>query len=279
MKMDIKNIDKKYIIIGACTLVVVLIGFVVYIFKSKTPVEESSFFSSFVSSSAPTTSMVLTEKIETEPVVTEPPMFERAAQLYQLNSDTVGYIKINNTMVDYPVVQIPGNSEIGNSYYIDHDFDRNPAKKGAIFLDYRAYFGPDENLHSDNLVIYGHNMRNDTMFGSLRHYRQDYSFYEKNSIIELSSNYKDYKYEIFGFFIVSGSSTSDFKYWNYINFANEEEFNQFVNQVKRRSLVKIDADVKYGDKLVTLSTCYADEDNSRFVIVGRRLSDEEASMT
>lgn len=277
MKTDIKKIDNKYIIIGASVAVVVLIGFLVYISKDKALVEESSF-SSF-NSSRTTTSIVLTEEIKTEPVVTEPPMFERAAELYQQNSDTVGYIRIKNIMVDYPVVQIPGNSEIGNSFYIDHDFNKEYSKAGAIFLDYRASFGPDESLHSDNLVVYGHNMYNETMFGSLRHYRNDYSFYEENSIIEFSSNYKDYKYEIFGFFIVSGSATSDFKYWNVINFEDEEDFNQYINQVRRRTPTNIDVNVEYGDKLIALSTCYSDADNSRFVIVGRRLSDDEATET
>jgi len=275
MKTDIKKIDNKYIIIGASVAVVVLIGFLVYISKDKALVEESSF-SSF-NSSRTTTSIVLTEEIRTEPVVTEPPMFERAAELYQQNSDTVGYIRIKNIMVDYPVVQIPDNPEIGNSFYIDHDFNKEYSKAGAIFLDYRANFGSDENLHSDNLVVYGHNMRNDTMFGSLRRYRQDYSFYEKNSIIELSSNYKDYKYEIFGFFIVSGSATSDFKYWNKVDFSDEDDFNQYVNQVRRRTPINIDVDVEYGDKLIALSTCYSDADNSRFVVVGRRLSDDEVT--
>ncbi|NLP27111.1 MAG: class B sortase [Clostridiales bacterium] len=275
MKTDIKKIDNKYIIIGASVAVVVLIGFLVYISKDKALVEESSF-SSF-NSSRTTTSIVLTEEIRTEPVVTEPPMFERAAELYQQNSDTVGYIRIKNIMVDYPVVQIPDNPEIGNSFYIDHDFNKEYSKAGTIFLDYRANFGSDENLHSDNLVVYGHNMRNDTMFGSLRRYRQDYSFYEKNSIIELSSNYKDYKYEIFGFFIVSGSATSDFKYWNKVDFSDEDDFNQYVNQVRRRTPINIDVDVEYGDKLIALSTCYSDADNSRFVVVGRRLSDDEVT--
>lgn len=273
MKIDIKKIDNKYIIIGVSVLLVVLIGFIVYLLKGKAPVEEPAV--SFSSTSRSTTSMVLTEKIETEPVVTEPPMFEKAVELLQLNSDTVGYIRMQNTMVDYPVVQIPNDVEIGNSYYIDHDFNKEYSKAGAIFLDYRNNFGVDESLHSDNLVVYGHNMYNDTMFGSLRHYRNDYSFYEENSIIEFSSNYKDYKYEIFGFFIVSGSSNSDFPYWNILNFANEAEFNQYVEQVRRRSLVDIDVDVEYGDKLIALSTCYSDDDNSRFVIVGRKLSDDQ----
>ena len=84
MKIDIKKIDNKYIIIGVSVLLVVLIGLIVYLLKGKAPVEEPAV--SFSSSSV-TTSMVLTEKIETEPVVTEPPMFEKAVELLQLNSE------------------------------------------------------------------------------------------------------------------------------------------------------------------------------------------------
>lgn len=266
----------KKIIIGSCVILAVCIGFGVYILGNRSNDNISVNNSLNISSSSD--SMLLTERIETaEYVCTPDELTERAVNLLKINTDTVGYIKISNTMVDYPIVQIPNNDEIGNSYYIDHDFYHEEAREGAVFLDYRNNFAKDESLHSDNMVIYGHNMANDSMFGSLSLFRRDYSFYEKNSIIELSSNYKDYKYKIFGFFIVSGSSTSDFKYWNCLDFPAKDDFDCYVNNVRSRSLVDIDVDVEYGDKLLALSTCYSDADDSRFVIAARRLRDGEVA--
>lgn len=270
-----KNI-KKYAIIGSAAVVIICVAIGVYILVSKnTGGVKLNNYSSGVQYS----SLNVTEKIETaiEFVKTPMKLSQRAEDLLKINSDTVGYIKISDTMVNYPMVQLPGNEDIGNSYYIDHDFYHRSAREGAIFLDYRNYFGDDESLYSDNLVIYGHNMADDSMFGSLSLYRRDYSFYEKSPIIEMSSNYKDYKYKIFGFFIVSGSSTSDFKYWNCINFATEDDFRYYVDNVRNRSLVDINVDVEYGDKLLALSTCYSDADDSRFVIAARRLREGEAT--
>jgi sortase B len=113
------------------------------------------------------------------------------------------------------------------------------------------------------------------MFGSLRKYRQDYSFYDESPFIELSSNYKDYQYVIFGLMITSGNWYSDFCYWNMEELDTEDDFNSYVNTVKNSSLIDTGVDVSYGDKLLTLSTCYADEDNSRFIVVARRLRDDE----
>lgn len=220
--------------------------------------------------------------VETLPPQTEPadyvasskPLTDKAKEMLAINSDTVGWIKISNTMVDYPMTQCDDDE-----YYLDKSFTTGEeCREGTIFIDYRANFGEDASAHSDNIVIYGHNMANDTMFGSLSLYRRDLSFYEKNQIIELSSNYEDFKYKIFGFFIVSGNGDSDFPYWNCTNFDTEDDFKYYVDNVKSRSMVNIDnVDVKYGDKLVSLSTCYSDEDNTRFVVVGRRLRAGESA--
>lgn len=214
-------------------------------------------------------------------------MTERAKILLKKNRDIIGWIKIDNTMIDYPLVLDPGEVTAGqgygdsdyvaNSYYLNHDLDGNEAREGTLFLDYRNKFGSSEVMQSDNIVIYGHNMANNTAFGSLRKYRQDYSFYDESPFIELSSNYKDYQYIIFGFMITSGNWYTDFRYWDMEDFQTEEEFNSYVETVRNGSMVDTGVDVKYGDKLLTLSTCYADEDNSRFIVVARRLRDNEVS--
>ena len=212
-------------------------------------------------------------------------MSERAKIFLRKNRDIVGWIRIDNTQIDKPLVLDPGEIAAGqgygdsdyvaNSYYLNHDLDGSEARGGTLFLDYRNNFGSSEVMQSDNIVIYGHNMANNTMFGSLRKYRQDYSFYDESPFIELSSNYKDYQYIIFGFMITSGNWYTDFRYWDMEDFNTEDEFNSYVETVRNGSMVDTGVDVEYGDKLLTLSTCYADEDNSRFIVVARRLRDNE----
>lgn len=210
---------------------------------------------------------------------------ERAKIFLRQNKDVIGWIKIPNTQIDDPLTLDPGaitagegygDSEyVANSYYLDHNLDGTTSRGGTLFLDYRNKFGSSELTQSDNILIYGHNMANNTMFGPLRKYRQNYSFYDESPFIELSSNYKDYQYIIFGFMITSGNWYTDFRYWDMEEFNNEDEFNSYVETVRKGSMVDTGVDVEYGDKLLTLSTCYADEDNSRFIVVARRLRDGE----
>lgn len=215
---------------------------------------------------------------------------EKAKIFLRQNSDYIGWISIDNTQVDGPIVFDPGeiNPEEGdegygdeayeaNSYYLDHDINRQSYRAGTLFMDYRDVFGSSEEDQSENLIIYGHNMANNTMFGSLRKYRQDYSFYDESPFIELSSLYEDYQYVIFGFMITSGNWYTDFRYWDMEELDTEEEFNSYVETIKNCSMVDTGVDVQYGDKLLTLSTCYADEDNSRFLVVARRLRDNETA--
>ena len=221
-------------------------------------------------------------------VPSEKGMTERAKMLIKQNKDIVAWIKIDQTKVDYPVVRDPGEIPAGlpyyggeeyevNSYYLEHGVDRELHREGALFMDFRDDFGSVEENQSENIVIYGHNMANNTMFGSIRRYRQDYDFFEAAPFIELSSNYRDYDYVICCCCITSGHTYTDFGYWDMEELDDEETFNEYINLARGRQLFDTGVDVKYGDKLLTLSTCYADEDNSRFIIIARRLRDGEKS--
>ncbi len=193
-----------------------------------------------------------------------------AQMLLPYNSDIVGWISIQNTKVDYPVVQ----SE-DNDYYLDTGFDHKSNRAGAVFMDYRNVFGFDVSEQSDNIVIYGHNMANNSMFGSLRRYRQDFSYYKINQYIELCSNYDRYTYVIFGLVITEGSAEAPWRYWDMEEFANKQEFDDYVATVRQKNLVDIDVDVQYGDQLLTLSTCYSDADDTRFLVIARKLREGE----
>ena len=214
---------------------------------------------------------------------------ERTKSLKRLNKDIMGYIKIDGTQVDYPFLLDPGElngsdpyygegSYIPDSYYLEKDIFRQYYDRGSLFADYRNIFGSNEAEHSENLVIYGHNWYDGTMMGSLRKYRSGADFYNQYPFIKVSSNYRDYDYVIFAFLVTSGTyDATDFHYWNMEEIDTEEDFNFFIDCCKRSWCIDTGIDVKYGDQLLTLSTCYADWDNSRFIVVARKLRDGEVA--
>ena len=221
-------------------------------------------------------------------IQSETGMTEEAKMLMKQNKDIAGWLRIKDTNVDYPVLSDPGEvtpdmsyyggiSCPANDYYLHRDLDGSYKFAGTLYMDYRDNFGGVESEQSENIIIYGHNMANNTMFGSIRRYRQDASFFEQSPFIEFNSNYKDYDYVICACLITGGNWYSDFIYWDMEELNTEEDFNYYMENVKAKQLYDWGVDVKYGDKLLTLSTCYADEDNSRFLIIARRLRDGESA--
>lgn len=202
----------------------------------------------------------------------EMPMLPEAQNIVKVNSDIVGWIKIDDTRVDLPVLQ-----GLDNDFYLDRDFKKEKAEYGSIFLDYRNKFTAKE--QSDNLVIYGHDTSTNAMFGDLdQYYYQGLNHLITHPYINLNSNYRRSKYIIFGV-IITNSLERDGKIWPYHNildFGSEDEFDAYVLEAKKRSIYKTYLDVKYGDKLITLSTCatnvFAD---ARLVIVAREVREGE----
>ena len=116
------------------------------------------------------------------------------------------------------------------------------------------------------------------MMGSLRKYRSGPEFYDEHPFIRLSSNYRDYDYVVFAFLVTSGSYyDTDFRYWNMEDLDTEEEFNFYIDCCKRSWGLDTGIDVKFGDKLLTLSTCYSEVENARFLVVARRLREGEVA--
>lgn len=201
-----------------------------------------------------------------------------AKKLLDRNPDVAGYITIPNTPISNPIMQSADNKK-----YLHMNIDGGDSRAGELFLDYRNHFDDVKNgklsiANSDNLIIYGHNMANESMFGSLKYYQRDDSYYSKHPIIYLNSNYECYTYKIFAYFLLDAvdSSETAFDCWNKLNFKDEEDFYDFVNEAKKRSITLNDVDVKYGDKLVTLSTCNTVlGDTGRLIVMGRLLRDNE----
>ena len=196
--------------------------------------------------------------------------------LVDMNPDVVGYIQIpdkngscKDSGVDYPVVQKREESE--RDFYLDHNFRGEEARAGSIYLDYRNVLSSRE--RSGNLIIYGHEMSDGSMFGKLKNYYTDSYFYEEHPLILLSSRYEVSTYKIFGYYYADGGDGDcEFFYTDKTDFGSEDEFYDYVNQIKRRALAENNVDVKYGDELLTLSTCitgaYTD---ASFVVTARKL--------
>ena len=198
----------------------------------------------------------------------------RALSVRMINDDVIGYVKIPHTSVDYPVFQSEDNEK-----YMDKDMYGEYLQSGCIFMDYRDNIDPDPKKQSNNLVLYGHNMLNGSKFATLHYYRQDDEFIDKAPVIEFDTNYAQQYYAIIGYFVTSGSYGEshygdEFAYWDMENM-DEKEFKEYLDTVKERTYGDTGVDVKYGDQLLTLQTCFMDEDNSRFLVIGRKLREGE----
>lgn len=205
----------------------------------------------------------------------ESPILPQFESLLDINPETIGWVTVPNTTADFVVVQ-KTDEEIGNEYYLKHDFFNESSESGAVFMDRRDIV--TENSTSDNLILYGHNQADKTMFGDLKKYK-DIEFYKNNPVLTFSTLYNENKYKIISYFVIDSDTEHEdiFDYHNYINFNTQEKFDYFISEIKDRSYMLNDVDVKYGDNLLTLSTCSSEFSSARFVIVAREVRDGESS--
>lgn len=199
-------------------------------------------------------------------------ILDSAKQLLEINPDTVGWVHIEGTNVSLPVVQ--KTTDDGNEYYLKCAFDGSANKAGTVFIDRRNVINADE--RSDNLILYGHNQKDKTMFGDLAYYKKDLTYYSEHPVIQFSSNYRMDTYKIFAYFVtpVLESQTADgviFDYHNRLNFNSKEEYSEFIDNIMLRTQIITPVDVQYGDEFITLSTCSNEFAPSRFVVFARKV--------
>ncbi len=202
----------------------------------------------------------------TEPGPTQPPvMLEDMAILYERNPHTVGWIYIDD-YINWPVLQTPNTVEWIN-YYLYRDFQGNDDIRGSIYIREACdVFEP-----SDNVVIYGHNMKDMSMFGTLSRYRKQ-TFYENHKYIYFDTLYERHVYEVFAVFTTSGTLGEGYAYHLFNDARSEAEFNDFVATCKSMAFFDTGITPTYGDKLITLSTCWDLDNNGRLVVVARRVT-------
>lgn len=214
--------------------------------------------------SEPTTVPEPTEpSATTEPTQpTEPKILSQFQALHAINKDMVGWIEIPGTEINYPVVQSPYEA----NFYLRKNFYKEKATCGTIYVREACnVFAP-----SDNVTIYGHNMRNGTMFADL-HLYEEKSFWWDNRYIFFDTLYEYHTYEIFAIFISTADLDVGFKYHIFDDARNQQEYDEFVAKCKELSLYDTGITPEYGEKLITLSTCDKSIDDGRFVVVARRV--------
>lgn len=191
-----------------------------------------------------------------------PPILDDLAPVFALNQSAVGWIKIDGTGVDYPVMQTSNND-----YYLNHNFNQEEDNNGSIYLDKDCSIWP----RTQNLLIYGHNMKSGKMFGSLKKYK-DESFYKDHSTIQFDTLYEKGTYQIMYVFneVIHDESEVVFKYYQFINANSSEEFDSYMKEMEQMALYDTGVKAHYGDALITLSTCDYTKNSDRFVIVAKK---------
>lgn len=178
-------------------------------------------------------------------------------KLKEQNNETVAWIKVNNTNVEYPVVK-----STNNSFYLNHSFDKGKNSAGWIFADYKNKFDNTDK----NIVIYGHNMRDGSMFGSLKNIlSSDWYDNEENTNITLYTENGERIYKVFSIYKIESED-----YYIKTEFSNENEFEKFIDTLKKRSIKNFNIDISKEDSILTLSTC-ANNNKYRVVLHAKKM--------
>ena len=183
--------------------------------------------------------------------------------LFSKNMKLAGWLKIDGTKIDYPVMQTSDNE-----YYLNHNFNQQKDNNGSLFLDCECSLYPQ----STNMIIYGHHMKSGNMFGNLQKYaKEDYGKEHKN--IYFDTIFEKGTYEVMFVFYskVYDNDELVFKYYQFINANSETEFNYYMDEMKKLSLYDTGVTANYGDKLLTLSTCDHSQTDGRFAVVAKKI--------
>ncbi len=184
------------------------------------------------------------------------------APIYELNNDFVGWLRIPGTKVNYPVVQHPEEKD----YYLKRDFYGNASNHGAIYVKEDC----DVEKPSDNVTVYGHRMKDGSMFASLHLYLEK-AFWEEHPYIYMDSLQEHRTYEIMAVFTMSASDPDGFMYHEFVEAEDPVAFDRFTAQCKALSLYDTGVDAQWGDSFITLSTCEYSRENGRLVIIAKRI--------
>ena len=182
-------------------------------------------------------------------------------ETHSKNSDFIGQLSIKGTKIDYPIMYTPDEPH----KYLYANFDGEYDKKGLPFIDENC------TLYSDNVIIHGHNMKDNSMFGTLPDYAKK-SYWEKHKIIRFDTLYEEREYEVMFAFRdrVYYKHEDVFKFYQFINARDEADFEYAMENYRKKALYDTGVTAEYGDQLLTLVTCAYHVDNGRFVVVAKK---------
>jgi len=192
---------------------------------------------------------------------------EKYQSVYDMNSDFVGWVYIPDTPLNYPVMQTKDDPE----YYLRRDFDKKYSDYGVPFMDFKCTVDK-----SDNIIIYGHNMLNKTMFSAVESYAKK-SYWEAHPYVGFDTMNGFGTYQVAICARIDLQNT-DFYYTDTVNFANKQEFDDYMAKAKAHAGYDTGVSLEYGDKLLLLSTCEYQYDEGRYIIIAKKVSDEDLSL-
>lgn len=191
----------------------------------------------------------------------EEPQDTPYAALYAENSDFVGWLHIDNTRIDYPVMSTPGEPE----YYLYRAFDQTSSQSGTPFV------GKDSTIDSDLFIVYGHNMKDDTMFGTLDRYAEQ-AFWEKTPSVSFTTICEEREYEIFAAVKtrVLYQDEPGYRWYYQAGDLTGEAFDELIRYLRENALYDTGITPVYGEQIMILCTCSYQEDNGRFLVAARK---------
>ncbi|MCM1541991.1 MAG: class B sortase [Blautia sp.] len=193
-------------------------------------------------------------------------VLEEFKVLLNKNQKLIGWIKIDGTNIDYPVMQTTDNE-----YYLDHNLNQAYDRNGSIFMDKDC----DVLEPSTNYILYGHHMKSGQMFGYLDRYGKE-EYYEEHPYIQFDTIYEKGLYQVMYVFRSHVYSEDEiaFKYYQFIDVNSEQEFDSYMQEMAAMSYYDTGVTAEYGDQLLTLSTCDYQEKDGRFVVVAKKIEEE-----
>lgn len=248
---EVKNLKKWLTRIIIVTFIISLLISVTYIIKNKMQdKKQDEIFEELEN--------IVTEKQDENREQQEESI--NLQELYELNNDFVGWIKIEDTNISYPVMQTDNDRK---DYYLRKNFYKEYSQLGTPYI--AEYCNVQT---SDNVIIYGHHITNYQMFGELEKYKNK-EFYDNHKMINFNTIYGNADYEIIAIF--KTVAYTGFKYYEFMNSNSQNEFDTFIKRCKELSLYETGKTAKYGDKLLTLSTCEYSAKNGRLVVVAKKI--------
>lgn len=191
---------------------------------------------------------------------------EKYQELFRMNNDMYGWISIEGTNINYPVMYAPDRKD----YYLKKNFEKEYSAYGVPYIAEHC----DPYKPSDNIIIYGHHMKNGSMFSDLMKYESE-DFYHSQKTLNFDSMTEMAEYDIIAVFKTTAYDDAGFKYYLFTDAETEEEFDSYINKCKALSLYEIETSAEYGDQLITLSTCEYSRNNGRMVVVAKKVTEAE----